>query len=169
MGSLYEGRSFQKKSYFPSMPTTTRKLGALPISRTNSSKEQHEEQPSLLRRRLPSFSSLDTSTIQQPFSTVASTWALHRSKFSTASMGGYAVAGSSSIKKWWDWGWAWMLSRKPTFASDLEMDEQEYVMLGSHNKGTLRHVFCKVKSQVRRLVGSEQYVLPIGGTSKGFR
>ncbi|MCL7041763.1 hypothetical protein MKW94_001399 [Papaver nudicaule] len=49
------------------------------------------------------------------------------------------------------------------------MDEQEYVMLGSHNKGTLRHVFCKVKSQVRRLVGSEQYVLPIGGTSKGYR
>ncbi|MCL7049489.1 hypothetical protein MKW94_015794, partial [Papaver nudicaule] len=118
MGSLYEDK---RKSYFPSIPT--RKSGALPISRTNSStsskeySQQHEEQPSLLRRRLPSFSSLNTSTIQQPFSSVASTWALHRSKFSTASMGGYAVAGSSSIKKWWDWGWAWMLSRKPTFAS----------------------------------------------------
>ncbi|OVA00663.1 hypothetical protein BVC80_9085g76 [Macleaya cordata] len=172
MSSIFES-SFQKRSCFPSIPTTTKQQATLPISQTDSSTKQ--QAAAGLRRRLPSFSSL-TTTIQQPFSSAASSWVsstFHRSKISmstTTSMGGlFAVAGSSSsiIRKWWDWGWAWMLSRKPTFARDLEMDEQEFAMLGSHNRGTLRHVFCKVKTQIRRLGGSD-HALPIC-TPQGFR
>jgi hypothetical protein len=67
-------------------------------------------------------------------------------------MGEYA---GGSIRKWWDWGWSWVLSRKPIFASDLEMNEEETKNLGSQNRGSWRHVFYKVRSEIRKLVGSD--------------
>ncbi|KAF8406737.1 hypothetical protein HHK36_008829 [Tetracentron sinense] len=92
----------------------------------------------------------------QPFSSPASSWAFPRSK-SMPSLGEFS---GGSIRKWWDWGWAWILSRKPTFARDLEMNEEESAMLGCHNKGSWRHVFYKVRSDLRRLVRSDHVGLP---------
>uniref|UniRef100_A0A5B7B4Z6 Uncharacterized protein n=1 Tax=Davidia involucrata TaxID=16924 RepID=A0A5B7B4Z6_DAVIN len=45
-----------------------------------------------------------------------------------------------------------------TFAGDLEMNEQETALLGCHNKGSWRHVFYKVRSELTRLVGSSHNV-----------
>ncbi|KAL8540023.1 hypothetical protein ACS0TY_001570 [Phlomoides rotata] len=73
----------------------------------------------------------------------------------------WASKSGTSIRKWWEWGWGWILSRKPTFASDLEMNEEETALLGSHNRGSWRHVFYKVISQVRRkLLGADNVGLP---------
>ncbi|KAK9286947.1 hypothetical protein L1049_015355 [Liquidambar formosana] len=134
-------QTLQKRSFFPSMPTNQ----ALPLSQTDS-KDQHS-----LRRRLSSL-----SLKIQPISSPASSWAIRRTK-SVSSMGEYA---GSSVRKWWDWGWTWILSRKPTFAKDLEMNEEETAILGCHNKGSWRHVFYKVRSELRKLVGSDRVGLP---------
>lgn len=58
------------------------------------------------------------------------------------------------IRKWWEWGWGWILSKKPTFARDLEMNEAESAALGWQSKGSWRHIFYKVKSELGKLVGS---------------
>ncbi|GFP96993.1 hypothetical protein PHJA_001843400 [Phtheirospermum japonicum] len=102
-----------------------------------------------IRRRL---SSISLNLKIQPPSTSA--WTFQRPK---------SIAfASSSIRKWWGWGWGWgwvrILSRKPTFVTDLEMNGDE---IGSHNKGSWRHVFYKVTSQLRRqLLGSDNVGLP---------
>lgn len=56
------------------------------------------------------------------------------------------------------------MSRRPTFARDLEMNEEETTLLGFHSRGTLRHVFYKVRSEFRRFLGSDR--LP---TTQTFR
>lgn len=138
MKSVIEG--FQKRSFLPTMPANQ----ALPVS-------QGDSKEPCLRRRLSSL-----SLKIQPIASPAASWAFRRSK-SVSSMGEYA---GSSIRKWWDWGWSWILSRKPIFATDLEMDEEETKMLGSHNKGSWRHVFYKVRYEIRKLVGSDKVGLP---------
>lgn len=135
--------SFQKRSYLPTMPATNQ---ALPVSQPDSNSKQQS-----LRRRLSSL-----SFKIQPISSPATSWAFHRSK-SVSSMGEYA---GTSIRKWWDWGCSWVLSRKPIFANDLEMNEEETKMLGPQNKGSWRHVFFKVRSEIRKLVGSDHVALP---------
>ncbi|XP_073158008.1 uncharacterized protein [Henckelia pumila] len=105
-----------------------------------------------IRRRL---SSLSLNLKIQP--SPPSAWAFRRSK-SLSSMGENA---GDSIRKWWDWGWGWILSRKPAFAADLEMNEEETTTIGFHNKGSWRHVFFKVTSQLRRkLSRSDDVGLP---------
>ncbi|KAL5856285.1 hypothetical protein ACOSQ3_006123 [Xanthoceras sorbifolium] len=107
-------QTFQKRTI---LPTNNQ---ALPVSQTdsssslNSNNEQQQQQEEGLRKRLSSLS----LRIQPPISsqTVAS-WASQRSK-SVSSIGEYA---GTSIRKWWDWGWSWVLYKKPTFAQDLEM------------------------------------------------
>ncbi|KAM7517126.1 hypothetical protein LguiA_006709 [Lonicera macranthoides] len=64
-------------------------------------------------------------------------------------MGEYA---GSKAKKWWEWRLAWILSKKPTFASNLEISEEETSILESRNKGSWRHVFYKVRSELRQIV-----------------
>ncbi|XP_059647355.1 uncharacterized protein LOC132293761 [Cornus florida] len=128
------------------MKSSIFKQTALPVSQPDS------QDQGLIRRRLSSLS----LKIQPISASPAASWAFRRSK-SVSSMGEYA---GSSIRKWWDWGWAWILSRKPTFARDLEMNEEERAALGFHDKGSLRHVFCKVRSEIRRLVGSDNLTLP---------
>ncbi|PIN15713.1 hypothetical protein CDL12_11649 [Handroanthus impetiginosus] len=126
---------------------------SLPLSHAQT---QEQGGPGI-RRRLSSLSlnlKIQPSTIS---SSPAAAWAFRRSK-SISSMGEYA---GSSIRKWWDWGWGWILSRKPTFAADLEMNEEETAVIGTHNKGSWRHVFYKVTSQLRRkLVGTDNVGLP---------
>ncbi|KAJ4715819.1 Protein downstream neighbor of son like [Melia azedarach] len=129
-------QSIQKKSFLP-------KSNSLPVS-------QGEQQPSL-RRRLSSL-----SLKIQPISSQTTSWAFQRSK-SVSAMGEYA---GTSVRKWWDWGWTWILSKKPSFAQDLEMNEEETRVLGCQNKGSLRHVFYKVRSEIKKLMGSDKVGLP---------
>ncbi|KAL3843309.1 hypothetical protein ACJIZ3_000712 [Penstemon smallii] len=123
---------------------------SLPVS-------QSETQESRIRRRLSSLSlnlKIQPSAIS---SSPAAAWAFRRSR-SVSSMGEYA---GGSIRKWWNLGWDWILSRKPTFARDLEINEEEAAVLGCHTKGSWRHVFYKVTSQLRRkLVGTDNVGLP---------
>lgn len=134
---------------------TFQKTKSLPVSRPESKSEQLPAQPAAagLRRRLSSLSlKIQEATTSSP----ATSWAFHRSK-SLSSMGEYA---GSSIRKWWDWGCSWVLSRKPVFAKDLEMDDDETRILGCHSKGSWRHVFYKVKSEIKKMVGSNKVGLP---------
>ncbi|WCJ28572.1 hypothetical protein M5689_010262 [Euphorbia peplus] len=113
------------------------------------SQDQVQEQPGI-RRRLSSL-----SLKLQPISSSSTySWAFQRSK-SVSSMGEYA---GTSIRKWWDWGWSWILSRKPIFAQDLELNEEETKVIGSQNKGSWRHVFFKVRSELRKIVRSDHKV-----------
>ncbi|XVE93049.1 hypothetical protein REPUB_Repub01dG0156600 [Reevesia pubescens] len=118
----------------------------LPVSQTES-----KEQLPGLRRRLSSL-----SLKIQPISSPATPWTFPRSK-SLSSMGDYA---GSSLRKWWDWGCSWVLSRKPIFAQDLETNEEETRILGCHHKGSWRHVFYKVRYEIKKLVGSNKVGLP---------
>ncbi|GAB4853005.1 hypothetical protein Ancab_017194 [Ancistrocladus abbreviatus] len=145
MSSIVE--SIQKRNFLPTMP----KSYSLPVSQPDPSKDTDNLQQGL-RRRLSSL-----SLKLQPISSPASySWTFPRSK-SLSSMGEHA---GSSIKKWWDMGLAWILSRKPSFARDLEMNEEEKHFIGSHNKGSWRHVFYKVKAEFRRLLRSDNVTLP---------
>uniref|UniRef100_A0A7C8Z1U4 Uncharacterized protein n=1 Tax=Opuntia streptacantha TaxID=393608 RepID=A0A7C8Z1U4_OPUST len=114
-------------------------------------KQSDEPQQPGIRRRLSSLS-LNLHSAATP----AASWALHRSK-SLSSMGQNA---GSSIKSWWAWGWAWILSKKPIFAQDLEMNEEERHVIGAQNRGSVLHVFYKVKSELRKLLRSNNMSLP---------
>ncbi|CAN1157719.1 hypothetical protein LINPERPRIM_LOCUS27349 [Linum perenne] len=66
-----------------------------------------------------------------------------------------------SIKSWWGWGLAWILSKKPVFAQDLEMNEEEAKALGSQNRGSWIHILYKFKSEIRKvIVRSDKVGLP---------
>lgn len=114
-------------------------------------KQSDEPQQPGIRRRLSSLS-LNLHSAATP----AASWALHRSK-SLSSMGQNA---GISIKSWWAWGWAWILSKKPIFARDLEMNEEEKHVVGVQNRGSFLHVFYKAKSELRKLLGSNDTSLP---------
>ncbi|CAN4112637.1 unnamed protein product [Withania somnifera] len=103
-----------------------------------------------LRKRLSSLSLRLNSCQQQSFSTTTS-WAFRRSKSLSSLSAEYA---GNSIRKWWDWGVGWIMSKKPTFAKDLEMNQEEKAVLGCNSKGSWSHVFYKVRSELRRFVGS---------------
>ncbi|XP_010943508.1 uncharacterized protein [Elaeis guineensis] len=145
MSSFFE--NFQKRRFFPTMPLKD----DLPISQDH----QKDTPMTGIRRRISSF-----SVKIQPLSSASTAWAFRRSK-SAPSMG--ELAGGP-LRRWWDWGWGWILSRKPTFARDIEMNGEETAMLGCQSKGTWRHVFYKVRSEFRKLVGSN--TLP---TTQKFR
>ncbi|KAG5064889.1 hypothetical protein JHK85_006072 [Glycine max] len=123
----------QQRSLFGST-----KASSLPVSTSRSDSEGG------LRRRLSSLSL--KIQLESPNS---SSWSFPRSK-SLSSMGDYA-------RTWWDWSWAWILSRKLIFATDLEMNDQETKLLASHNRGTWRHVFYKLRSEIRRFINTSDH------------
>lgn len=92
-----------------------------------------------LRKRLSSFSDKI-----QPLST--SSFARSRS---VPSFNSFSI---NPLLQWWSWGIGWILSTKPPIMSDLELNEEEVAVLGTHNKGSLRHVLYRVQSGFRRLV-----------------
>lgn len=102
-----------------------------------------------LRKRLSSFS----GKIQPISSASAAEWAFRRSK-SAPSLGAAFAAGGGSLRQWWQWGVGWLLSKKPGFAGDLEMNEEEVAALGRQSRGTWAHILFKMRSGVRRLVAS---------------
>ncbi|CAM0944535.1 unnamed protein product [Alopecurus aequalis] len=97
-----------------------------------------------LRKRLSSFSGKI-----QPISSASAEWAFRRSQSAPS-----LAAAAAPIKRWWDWGLGWLLSKKPGFAGDLEMHEEEVAALGRQSKGTWAHVLYKMRSGVRRFVVS---------------
>ncbi|OWM84037.1 uncharacterized protein LOC116206408 [Punica granatum] len=111
-----------------------------------------------LRRRLSSLSlKLQTAPSLSASASATASWAaasFRRSK-SLSSMG---EAAGTSIRRWWDWGWTWILSKKPVFARDLEMNEEEARAIGSGRRGSWKHVLFKVRSEIRKLVGSDAHM-----------
>ncbi|CAN6246344.1 unnamed protein product [Urochloa humidicola] len=101
-----------------------------------------------LRKRLSSFSGKI-----QPISSASAEWAFRRSK-SAPSLGAALAAGGGSLRQWWEWGVGWLMSKKPGFAGDLEMNEEEVAALGRQSRGSLGHILYKVRAGVRRLVMS---------------
>ncbi|KAG2653482.1 hypothetical protein PVAP13_1NG458900 [Panicum virgatum] len=101
-----------------------------------------------LRKRLSSFSGKI-----QPISSASAEWAFRRSK-SAPSLGAAFAAGGGSLRQWWKWGVGWLLSKKPGFAGDLEMNEEEVAALGRQSRGSWGHILYKMRAGVRRLVMS---------------
>lgn len=121
------------------------------------SNDNNDELPNGIRRRL---SSLSLNKLQDSISCSIPKGSFNsmRSKSSQ----GLEHAGSS-IRKWWDFGWSWILSRKPAFAQDLEMNDQETSFLASHNKASWLHLFYKVRSEFDKILSfrsSSNYTLP---------
>ncbi|KAK4800438.1 hypothetical protein SAY86_020925 [Trapa natans] len=111
-----------------------------------------------LRRRLSSLSfKLQAASSLSASASVTASWAasFRRSK-SFSSMG---EATGTSIRRWWEWGWTWILSKKPVFARDLEMNQEEARAIGSKSIGSWKHAIFKVQSEIRKLVGSDA---PVG-------
>lgn len=109
-----------------------------------------------LRKRLSSLSLRMKRRSQQPMLSFSTTsWAFRRSKSLSCLSAEHA---GNSIRKWWGWGLGWIMSKKPTFAQDLEMNEEEKAVLGCSSKGSWSHVFYKVRSELRRFVSSDNNV-----------
>lgn len=110
------------------------------------SNDNNDELPKGIRRRL---SALSLNNLQDSISS-----SIPKGSFSSMrskSSQGLEHAGSS-IRKWWDFGWSWILSRKPAFAQDLEMNDEETSYIGSHNKGSWLHLFYKVRSEFDKIL-----------------
>ncbi|XP_062222203.1 uncharacterized protein LOC133921377 [Phragmites australis] len=114
------------------------------VSRRGGGKESHLMG---LRKRLSSFSGKI-----QPISSASAEWAFRRSK--SAPLLGAAFGAGGSLRGWWEWGVGWLMSKKPSFAGDLEMNEEEATALGRQSRGSWGHILYKVRSSVRRLVMS---------------
>ncbi|XP_038888269.1 uncharacterized protein LOC120078122 [Benincasa hispida] len=131
--------SIPRRSFLPTRPLND----ALPVSQPDSAQT--------IRRRLSSI-----SFKIQPISSPVVSWPFRRSK-SVSSMRDFT---GSSLRKWWDWGWSWILSRKAAFTRDLEMNDEETKALGSNCRGSFRHLFYKVRSEFRKLIRSDRVGLP---------
>ncbi|XP_047328701.1 uncharacterized protein LOC124932139 [Impatiens glandulifera] len=134
------------------------KQAFLPMSQTDAQGGTTSGGGGGMRRRLSSISDLHLKI--QSSSMSAATWGLRRSK-SAASMGEHAA---SSIRKWWEWGWAWIQFRKPV-GSDLEMSEEDHRLYNHNNNretnpisSSLRNVFLKVRKEFRRFAGGNDRV-----------
>ncbi|KFK30173.1 hypothetical protein AALP_AA7G227300 [Arabis alpina] len=142
-----------------------RKPTSLPVSqrpKSSSSVAITDDEPGLIRRRL---SSLSLNLTTQPAAAIAARFP--RSK-SVSAMGEQA---GSSVKEWWGWGWSWILSRKVVFIRDLELNKEEAKSIGSQNRGSVMHVFFKIRSQIRNLIGgsSSNDTLPLSCKHKRQR
>ncbi|GKD53168.1 hypothetical protein Tco_1286555 [Tanacetum coccineum] len=133
------------------MASMLQRQRSLPVSHQPPPTDSLSAATAGMRRRLSSI-----SFQIQPTTTAATAWAMQRSK-SVSSMG---ESASTSIRNWWDWGWNWILSRKPVFAQDLEFNQEDISFLKSNDKGSWKHVLFKVRSEIRKLLGSDNVGLP---------
>ncbi|XP_074583805.1 uncharacterized protein LOC141839856 [Curcuma longa] len=143
MGSLLE--NLQKKRLFPTVPYKD-DLPTFQPQKKPPSPPPLDARPIGLRKRISSF-----SVKIQPLS---ADWAAFRRSKSAPSFGELAGA-VGPIRRWWGQCWGWILSRKPTFAQDIEMNEEETAMLGFQLKGSWRHLFYRVRSEIRKLIRSD--------------
>ncbi|XP_044950327.1 uncharacterized protein LOC123400000 [Hordeum vulgare subsp. vulgare] len=70
-----------------------------------------------MRKRLSSFSGKI-----QPISFASAKWVIRRTRSAPSIAVGFA---GGPLKRWWDWGVGWLLSKKLGFVGDLEMNEEE--------------------------------------------
>ncbi|KAK9064499.1 hypothetical protein SSX86_015881 [Deinandra increscens subsp. villosa] len=140
------------------MTSIFHKPRSLPLSHNPT-----QDPPAGIRRRISTAAM--SFQIQPPTISATTAWAFRSSK-SVSSMGETA---STSVRNWWNLGWEWILSRKPVFAEDLEMNPEESSVLGCHNKGSWRHILYKFRSEIRKLVGSGQPGLPQTIRSGSFK
>ncbi|KAL6635014.1 hypothetical protein ACP70R_027685 [Stipagrostis hirtigluma subsp. patula] len=133
--------NIQKSRFLPTRPLKDE----LPTFQGGGGKESHLMG---LRKRLSSFSGKI-----QPISSASAEWAFRRSK-SAPSLGAAFATTGGSLRLWWEWGVGWLLSKKPSFAGDLEMNEEEAAALGRQSRGSWGHILYKMRSGVRRLVAS---------------
>ncbi|KAJ3677660.1 hypothetical protein LUZ60_003384 [Juncus effusus] len=122
---------------------------ALPISQSTISHGNNPSEPLKgLRRRLSSF-----SVNMQPLSSATTEWALRKSK----SVPSFRDLTPGPLKKWWLIGWNWIVSKKKELAHDLEMhgEGEKDTMLGGNGVNGFMHMFYKVRSEIRKLVGSD--------------
>ncbi|KAE8821398.1 hypothetical protein D1007_00538 [Hordeum vulgare] len=143
--------NIQKARFLPTRPLRD----DLPTFQGGGGKEE-ESHLMGLRKRLSSFSGKI-----QPISSASAEWAIRRTR-SAPSLAAEFAAGP--LKRWWDWGVGWLLSRK--LADDLEMNEEEAAALGRQSRGTWAHALYKLRSSVRRLVASD-HSLPTTHRRKG--
>ncbi|EAZ43305.1 hypothetical protein OsJ_27901 [Oryza sativa Japonica Group] len=45
------------------------------------------------------------------------------------------AAQAGAVRRWWGWGLGWVMNRRPAFARDLEMNDDEAAALGCHCRG----------------------------------
>ncbi|CAL9089585.1 hypothetical protein MUK42_29662 [Musa troglodytarum] len=130
MGSLLENRFFAAVPY----------KNDLPISQA----KQQNTHLMGLRKRISSFS----GKIQSSSSSASTLWAFRKS----ASMPSIGEFAGRPLRRWWDSWCGWILSRKPVFAGDMEMNEVETAVLGWGSNGSWRHIFCTVRSEIGKLM-----------------
>uniref|UniRef100_A0A0E0IEC3 Uncharacterized protein n=1 Tax=Oryza nivara TaxID=4536 RepID=A0A0E0IEC3_ORYNI len=102
-----------------------------------------------LRRRMSSF-----SVRIQPLMSSAGAGGAFRRATSMPSVKALA-AQAGAVRRWWGWGLGWVMNRRPAFARDLEMNDDEAAALGCHCRGTWRHVFYRLRAGARRLLGRD--------------
>lgn len=147
--------NIQKARFLPTRPLRD----DLPIFQGGGGSGKEEESHLMgLRKRLSNFSGKI-----QPISSASAEWAFRRTRSAPTLAAEFA---GGPLKRWWDWGVGWLLSKKLGFAGDLEMNEEEAAALGRHSRGTWAHVLYKVRSGVRRLVVSD-HSLPTTQRLKG--
>ncbi|KAJ1702240.1 hypothetical protein LUZ63_002019 [Rhynchospora breviuscula] len=148
-----EREAIQKRNFFSTRPLNddlpTFHVPFRPTSNTTTAVATTFDNLIGLRKRLSSF-----SVKIQPLPS-ASSFVRSRSVPSFNSL------STNSLFQWWNWGVGWFLSRKPLMMSDLEMNKEEMAVLGTHNKGSLRHVLYRVQSGFRRLVMGSGSDLPV--------
>ncbi|KAG0463603.1 hypothetical protein HPP92_019672 [Vanilla planifolia] len=141
MGSLKE--NIQKRFFLPTNPMKDE----LPISQG-----LNNEQTSLngLRRRLSSF-----SVNIQPFSSsVATSWTALRRSTSEPEFIGELSGGP--LRRFWHNSFGWLFAKKPAaYPNDLAMNEAATAMRGWSTRGILRHLFYKIRAEIRRRVNFE--------------
>lgn len=125
---------------------------ALPISQATTVTFQSNSPEHLngLRRRIASF-----SVKIQPISTATTEWAFRRSQ----SMPSFKDITSGPLSKWWSWGTSWLISKKAQLSHDLEMSREgeRATMLGRDGtSNVVMHLFYKIRSELRKLVGSDK-------------
>jgi hypothetical protein len=144
---------------------TTSRSGkeSLPVSTGTRSKSKQQDHidaaaaaPTPIIRRRLSCSSFNYNNPAAEADQTSLSWSFPCSRSKSFSF-------SFSIRNWWDWSWAWILSRKPIFATDLEMNEQETKLLASRDKGSWKHVFYRMRSEIRRITNSD-YCTPLPQT-----
>jgi hypothetical protein len=125
---------------------------ALPISQATTASIQTNcpEHLNGLRRRFASF-----SVKIQPISNATTEWAFRR----TQSMPSFKDITSGPFSNWWSVCTSWLLSKKAQFTHDLEMSregERETMLGRNGTSNAVMHLFYKIRSELRKLVGSDK-------------
>ncbi|KAL1828659.1 hypothetical protein ACET3Z_007071 [Daucus carota] len=146
-GTTFLPSSLATRNQLPVSTNGNKKISSAAVGAgPDASNESIDQGPKGIRRRL---SAISLNKLQDSISSSIPGGSFNTMK--SRSSKGLEHAGSS-IRKWWDLSWSWILSRKPAFAQDLEMNDEETSFLGSHNKGSWLHLFYKLRSEFDKIL-----------------